>query len=203
MSLINRLRPSGGTIVATVALIAALAGTAYAAQAVITDSSQIKGRVINGQKLEKESVGGQAVREKSLKGVNAATLDKQTADDLKVRWLLLNEQGQIAEQSGGFTVLDAYQTNQNVYVDTGESLVGHGLSATIALQNLVDVDGAAGADPSFDGEVSVARCQVPNVVECAPANAKNLNALVVSPRNSDGTATAAGDRKRVYVEVTE
>jgi hypothetical protein len=203
MSLINRLRPSGGTIVATVALIAALAGTAYAAQAVITDSSQIKGRVINGQKMEKESVGGQAVREKSLKGVNAATLDKQTADDLKVRWLLLNEKGQIEEQSGGFTVLDAYQTNQNVYVDTGESLVGHGLSATIALQNLVDVDGAAGADPSFDGEVSVARCQVPNVVECAPANAKNVNALVVSPRNSDGTATAAGDRKRIYVEVTE
>ncbi len=203
MSLIKRLRPSGGTIVATVALIAALAGTAYAAQAVITDSSQIKGRVINGQKMEKESVGGQAVREKSLKGVDAATLDKQTADDLKVRWLLLNEQGQIEEQSGGFTVLDAYQTNQNVYIDTGESLVGHGLSATIALQNQVDVDGAAGADPSFDGEVSVARCQVPNVVECAPANAKNVNALVVSPRNSDGTATAAGDRKRVYVEVTE
>ena len=41
------------------------------------------------------------------------------------------------------------------------------------------------------------------MVECAPANAKTINALVVSPRNSDGTATAPGARKRVYVQVTE
>lgn len=202
MNRIKRLRPSGAMIVACVALVAALAGTAYAA-AVITDSSQIKGRVVGGKDLQKNSVGGQAVREKSFRGVNAATLSHETAEDLKVRWLLLNEAGQIEEQSGGFTVLDAYQTNNNVYIDTGETLVDKGLSATIALQNLVDVDGAGGADPNAAGEVSVARCQVPGVVECAPANAKTVNALVVSPRDSTGTATAAGDRKRVYVQVTE
>ncbi len=200
---LKRLRPSGSMIVAIVALVAALAGTAYAA-VTITDSSQIKGRVVGGKDLQKDSVGGEAVREKSLKGVDAETLDGQTANDLKARWLLLNEQGQIEEQSGGFTVLDAYQTNNNVYIDTGETLVGKGLNATIAIQNLVNVDGADGdAEPNFGGEVSVARCQVPGVVECAPANAKTINALVVSPRNSDGTATDPGARKRVYVQVTE
>lgn len=198
----SRFRPSGAMIVACVALVAALGTTAYAA-VVITDSSQIKGRVVGGKDLQKESVGGEAVREKSLKNVDAATLDGQTAAELSTRWLLLNEAGQIEEQSGGFTVLDAYQTNNNVYIDTGSSLAGKGLSATIAIQNQVDVDGAAGADPNFAGEVSVARCQVAGVVECAPANSKTENALVVSPRNSDGTATGPNARKRVYVQVTE
>jgi hypothetical protein len=190
-------------IVASVALVAAVAGTAYAA-VTITDSSQIKGRVVGGKDLQKNAVGGEAIREKSLRGVDAETLDGQTAGDQKVRWLLLNEAGQIEDQSGGFTVLDAYQTNQNVYIDSGGSLVGKGLTASIAIQNLVNVDGADGdAEPNFGGEVSVARCQVANVVECAPPSAKTENALVVSPRNSDGTATADGARKRVYVQVTE
>ena len=185
----ERFRPSGSMIVAIVALIAALAGTAYAA-ATITDSSQIKGRVVGGKDLQKDSIGGEAVREKSLKGVTT-------------RWFLLNEAGQIEEQSGGFTVIDAYVTNNNAYVDSGESLVGKGLTATLAIENLVDVDGVPGPDPNFGGEVSIARCQVPGVVECAPPGAKNENALVVSPRESDGTGTDDGARKRVYVQVTE
>ena len=200
---LKRFRPSGAMIVACVALTAALAGTAYAA-VTITDSSQIKGRVVTGKDLVKASVGGEAVREKSLRGVDADTLDGETAADQKVRWLLLNEAGQIEDQSGGFTVLDAYQANQNVYVDSGESLVGKGLTATIAIQNQVDVDGADG-DPeaNFAGEVSVARCQILNVVECAPANSKTENALVVAPRNSDGSVTGANSRKRVYVQISE
>lgn len=198
---LKRVRPSGAMIVACVAMIAALAGTSYAATKI--DQSDIVKRSLNGKVFKKESIGGQSIREKALKGVDAATLNGETAADLKVRWLLLNEAGQIEEQSGGFTVLDAYQTNNNVYIDTGETLVDKGLSATIALQNLVDVDGAGGPNPNFAGEVSVARCQIPGVVECAPANAKTVNALVVSPRNSDGSATAGGARKRVYVQVTE
>jgi len=200
---LKRFRPSGAMIVACVALVAALAGTAYAA-VTIKDTSQIKGRVVTGQDLVKASVGGEAVREKSLRDVDAATLEGETAADQKVRWFLLNEQGAIEEQSGGFTVLDGYVTNQNAYIDTGETLVGKGLTSTIAIQNMVNVDGADNdAEPNFGGEVSVARCQVPGVVECAPANSKTENALVVSPRNSDGSATAANSRKRVYVQVTE
>ena len=186
---LKRIRPSASMIVAIVALVATLAGTAYAA-VTITSSSQIKGRVVGGKDLQKDSIGGQAVREKSLKGV-------------KSRWFLLNEAGVIEAQSGDFTVLDAYATNNNVYVDTGDALADNGLTATIALQNQVNVDGAGAVDPNASGEVSVARCQAPGVTDCAPANSKIDTALVVSPRDSDGTATDAGTRKRVYVTVTE
>lgn len=200
---ISRLRPSAAMVVATIALVAAVAGTAYAAT-VISDSSQIKGRVVGGKDLQKDSIGGQAVRESALMGVDAATLEGQTAADQKVRWLLLNERGQIEDQSGGFSIIDAYQTNANVYIDAGESLVGKAVISSIAIQNQVNVDGADGdAEPNFAGEVSATRCQIAGVVECAPPASKNVNALVVSPRNSDGSATVADARKRVYVQVTE
>jgi hypothetical protein len=62
---------------------------------------------------------------------------------------------------------------------------------------------AAGPDsnPEFSGEAAVAMCQ-PGVVNCAPAGTANTNHLVVSPRNSDGSVTADGARKRFYVVVT-
>ena len=54
------------------------------------------------------------------------------------------------------------------------------------------------------------RCAITGVVACAPmdigvtpnvpTNAPNY--LVVSPRNSDGTRTADGTRKRFYVAVS-
>lgn len=208
----RKLRPKPAMLVAMLALVAALGGTSYAALSIDSkniENDAVKGRhvdagALKGKDLKDDTLGGDQIAESKLGSVPAAdTLGGQTAADQKVRWLLLNEAGQIEDQSGGFAVLDAYQTNQNVYIDAGESLVGKGLTATIAIQNQVDVNGAAGADPNFAGEVSVARCQVPGVVECAPANSKTLNALVVSPRNSDGTATAAGGRKRVYVTITE
>lgn len=135
-------------------------------------------------------------------GLDADTVDGASASDLRTRWFTLDEAGQIVEQSGGFTVVDAYQTNQNVYVDSGATLAGRGLTASIAIQNKIDQTADGVADPNFGGEVSVARCQTA-AVECAPPVAKTVNALVVSPRNSDGTATAAGARKRVTVLVTE
>jgi hypothetical protein len=139
-------------------------------------------------------------------GLNADRVDGVEPAALKTRWLLVNEAGQIEEQSGGFTILDAYQTNQNVYIDAGSSLVGKGLTASIAIQNKLNVDSTdPEADPVFSGEVSVGRCQT-GAIECAPANSKNVNAFVFSARNSDGTATAGTDanpRKRVYIQISE
>lgn len=137
-------------------------------------------------------------------GLNADRVDGVDAAALKSRWLLVNEAGQIEEQSGGFTILDAYQTNQNVYIDSGASLEGKGLQATIAIQNKIDTDGTAGAEPNFQGEVSVARCQTV-AVECAPPNSKTPNAFVFSARDSGGNATNGTTipRKRVYISITE
>lgn len=152
-------------------------------------------------------------------GADLAQILKATSDDAqnkavaagtaaatiaKSRWFLLDESGKIIEQSGGFTNVEdsGYNTNGNVYIDAGDDLSDNGLGATIALQNQVDVDGTAGADPNFGGEVSVSRCQIPDVVDCQPADAKNTNSLVVSPRDSAGAATTATNRERVYVTVT-
>ena len=97
-------------------------------------------------------------------------------------------------------------------------LTDNGIVATIALQNGDDqpplgsaAGNTAGADsnPEFSGEISASRCQVPTVasptvVNCGPTGAKNLNAFVISPRNSDGSRTTGDDdRKRFYVTITE
>ena len=224
---LKRMRPSAAMIVACIALVAAIGGSAYAAAKL--DSGDVQDRSLKGKDLVDDTLRGRQVREGSLGEVpaaaradtaaqadsattaasadvadNAQLLAGESAADQKVRWLLFNEQGQIEDQSGGFRVLDAFQTNNNVYIDAGESLVGKGLIASIAIQNQVDVDGMDGdAEPDFDGEISVIRCQIPGVVDCAPPSAKNVNALVVSPRNSDGSPTTSTTRKRFYVQVTE
>ena len=104
------------------------------------------------------------------------------------RWLLVNANGEIEAQSGGFTIAAAYPTLANtsttgdnslraagnVYIDAGESLGDNGIVATIALQNQLDQNGdgitngrAAGPDanPEFSGEISASMCAA------APASA--------------------------------
>lgn len=198
--------PRPAMIVAVVALIAALGGSAYAATKIGTDD--IENNAVTARQVANDSLRGKDFKEGGLKGTDIKdgkiTL-KDLSDDavaaLKPRWLLLNEQGQIEEQSGGFTVLDAYVTNNNVYIDAGSTLEGHGLTATVAIQNKLDLGGSPDADPSFNGQVSIARCQTA-AVECAPANSKVANALVVSPRQDDGSATNPATRERVYVQIT-
>ena len=149
----------------------------------------------------------------------AGTDATSKANAAKTRWVLIGLTGQIEGQSGGFTVVTAYPQGEggmgparhNVYVDAGEDLSNNGLGATIALQNQVDQGGnttnngtnvGPDANPEFSGEVSIAKCLTPGLVACAPAGTASNNVLVVSPRNSDGSGTVPGERKRVYVTVT-
>ena len=214
--------PSPSMAVALIALFVALGGTSYAVATGSIDSREIKNSTVRTQDLRNNDVRGKDVRSSTLgttdikdssllardfrpgqlpAGPQGPKGDK--GDALRTRWALVNEAGQIEEQSGGFTILDAYVTNQNVYIDTGSPVSGHGLNATIAIQNKIDVDGADGdPEPNFGGEISVARCQTA-AVECAPPTAKTVNAIVVSPRGSDGMPTAALGRKRFYVEITD
>lgn len=143
------------------------------------------------------------------------------ANGVSARWVLVGLDGTISAQSGGFTVVTAYPqgtvelpspARHNVYIDAGEDLSNNGLAASIALQNQVDQGAdpavnngtSAGADvnPEFSGEISTAKCLTPGFVACAPAGTASNNVLVVSPRNSDGSGTVPGQRKRFYVSVT-
>ena len=198
--------PSPAMIVACLSLVVAIGGTAYAASK------------INGKDIRKDSITGKQIKERTVKKVasakkatkartastanSAQRIAGQNVDDLKVRWLLLDEGGRIEEQSGGFSVIDAYGADANVYIDAGEDTLGHGLLATIAINNRLDTYAPSGPDPNFAGQVGIGRCQT-NSIECASAGAKNATSFVVSPRNADGSATTSSSRKRVYVLFTE
>jgi len=144
--------------------------------------------------------------------------------ELRTRWALVDARGEIERQSGGFSVTAGYPAtpaaaNGNVYINTGEDLSNNGITATISLQNGVDQDGDGvnngstgdtgqadpnfGPNPEFSGEIAVAKCNTPGLVSCAPPGTNNDTHLVVSPRDSDGTATTPETRKRFFVVVTE
>jgi len=189
-------------------------------------SQDIKDRTIKGRDIKNDVIGSNKIRNGSLKSrdFKEGQLPAGAQGPAGVgRWALVDASGAIVAQSGGFSVTAAYPTlapmgadtaglraNGNVYVNAGENLTNNGVLAVVALQNTVDQDGdavtngrAPGADanPEFAGEISAAMCQ-PGVVNCAPPGTSNTNHLVVSPRNSDGTVTTDGTRKRFYVVVT-
>ncbi|GAA5106080.1 hypothetical protein GCM10023339_02640 [Alloalcanivorax gelatiniphagus] len=225
-------RPSPSMAVSVLALLVASTGTSYAAgligSADIKDNSvssvDIKDRTIQGKDVKSGAIGAKQVKDGSLRSrdFKAGQLPAGKVGPAGPagpagvgRWALVDATGAIVAQSGGFTVAAGYPAapaaaNGNVYINAGENLANNAVLATIALQNTVDQNGdmimngrALGPDsnPEFSGEVAVAVC-TPGVVNCAPAGTGNTNHLVVSPRNSDGTVTADGARKRFYVVVT-
>src|SRR5688572_6664598 len=143
------------------------------------------------------------------------------------RWVLINAAGQIEAQSGGFSVTAAYpvlpntatppapdnslRANGNVYINANEPLTDNGAFAVVALQNAVDLNGDGitngrapnpDSNPEFSGEIAVSQCGLPGTA-CAPPGTGNVNHVVVSPRQSDGTVTSnATGRKRFYVIIT-
>lgn len=189
-------------------------------------SKDVKDRTLKGRDIKNDVIGSNKVRNGSLKArdFKEGQLPAGAQGPAGVgRWALVDASGAIVAQSGGFSVTAAYPTlapmgadaaglraNGNVYINAGEDLTDNGVLAVVALQNTVDQNGdtvtngrAPGADanPEFSGEISAAMCQ-PGVVNCAPPGTGNANHLVVSPRNSDGTVTTDGTRKRFYVVVT-
>ncbi len=181
-------RLSFANVMSSIAVFIALGGSAVAAA------------TITGADVKTGSLTGSDIKNRSL-----------TRSDLKkgtipvTRWLLLNEAGDIEEQSGGFKVLSKPgingqpATNPNVYIDSGESLETHGLTATLAIQNKIDRDGNATPDPAFAGDVAVGRC-LTGAIACAPMGTDRVEVLVVRAL-ADNTKVDSQTR-RVYVQVT-
>jgi len=230
MRLTTRL-PSPALTVSIAALVVALGGTSYAAGLIGSRdiennsirSQDIKDKTIKSSDLEKGGVKSSDVLDGTLQtqDFKAGQVPKGPQGPAGVgRWALVNAAGQIEAQSGGFTVTVGYPAapaaaNGNVYINANEPLTNNGILATIALQNTVDqstppdgisngTSALADSNPEFSGEIAVSRCAPTGtfVTNCAPAGTNNVNTLVVSPRNSDGTRTADGSRKRFYVVVT-
>jgi len=176
---------------------------------------EIKRRSLDGTDIKIERVGGNAVKEQVLesekigKVPSAATADNLGAAGsaaLKTRWVLVNEDGNIEEQSGGFTVVSRPGingqpvTNPNIYINAGSSLLGKGLQVSTAIQNRIDRTGDAVADPAFSGDTAVGRCATA-AINCVPAGTNNDNTLVV--RSLADNTTATSQTRRFYVEVSE
>lgn len=177
-------------VMATVAVFIALGGGAYAAATI--GSSDVKNNSLTGKDVKNNSL-----TEKDVQGT---------------RWLLVDEDGKILEQSGGFKTIstpgtnDQPETNPNVYIDAGSSLKGAGLSATIAIQNLVDTSDDGTADPNFSGDVSVGRC-ASATINCVPTGTNEADTLVLRAQvpGTEGGITGGGTDPmpaRAYVQVT-
>ena len=183
-----RRRLSYANVMASIAVFIALGGSSYAAM-------KVTGKDVVNNSLTGIDIQNGTLAKKDLKG---GTISEP-------RWLLLNESGDIEEQSGGFTVLskpginDQPPTNPNVYIDAGSSLVGKGLTATVAIQNRIDRDGIPGADPAFNGEAAVGRCNT-GAIACAPMGTNVDNVLVVRALADNSSATS--QTRRVYVQVS-
>jgi hypothetical protein len=207
--------PSAPTVLATTALFVALSGTSYAAARIGSSD------VINDS-LKSADIKDGSLKKKDLR---PGVLKPGPPGPAGVgRWALIDATGAIEAQSGGFTVTAAYPTlaptatdpaglraNGNVYINANEDLTDNGVVAVVAQQNTIDQNGdmitngrAPGADanPEFSGEIVASRCAIPGLVNCAPPGTGNPNHVVVSPRNSDGSFTVDGQRKRFYVVVT-
>ena len=229
MRLPSLRRPSPSMAVSIMALVVASTGTSYAAGLIGSDdvrndsltTMDVKDKTLKGRDIKDGVIGSNKIRNGSLKsedfraGQLPAGAPGAAGPAGVGRWALVDATGAIIAQSGGFSVTAGYPAtpaaaNGKVYLNAGENLTNNGVLATIALQNTADQNGdmimngrALGPDnnPEFSGEVAVAVCQ-PGVVNCAPPGTGNTNHLVVSPRNSDGSFTTDGTRKRFYVVVT-
>ncbi len=152
---------------------------------------------LNADRVDGQDASAIVSSARAKTGLDADTVDGQGAGELTTRWALVNEGGQIEQQSGGFSTVDCYQTNANCYLDAGEDVRNNGIHAQIAIQNNDTI-----SDPSvLSGETGTAPCGA-TFVTCAPPNTEDNEVLVVAPRASDGAASTAGNRFRFYVYVT-
>jgi hypothetical protein len=210
-------KPSPSLIVSSAALLVALGGTGYAAgmigsQDIKDDSIRSKDVKDGGLKAVDFKAGELPAGEQGPQGVPG--LPGADGEDGVGRWLLVDRNGAIVAQSGGFAIRTAYDlvnnsgatvpdgAKGNVYIDANEPLDDNGIVVSIALQNQYEQNNdafkngrAAGPDanPEFSGEVTATMCGIPMVVSCAPTGANTINTFVVSPRMSDGSLTVTGD----------
>lgn len=210
-------KPSPALAVAFIALFVSLGGVSYGLATGSIDSREIKNntirsadhransvtarelrrRSLDGTDIKIERVGGDAVKEQVLeteklarvpRAENADRLASQEPSAYSTRWALINAQGQIEQQTGGFNVTSCF-VNDNCYINVNEDVTNNGVDATIATTN-------NGAGQLF-GEIGAAPCGKA-FVTCAPAGTENNNTVVVAPRDSNGAKAPS----RFYVYVT-
>jgi hypothetical protein len=212
-------------VMASAAVFIALGGSSYAAMKIT--GADVRNGSLSGKDIRDGSLASGDVRDGSLRaadlrpGVLTAGPEGPKGDKGDAgpkgdkgdkgdpgdggRWLLIDENGDIAEQSGGFTRISKPgingqpATNPNIYVDTGGPLVGKGLTASIAIQNRLDRNGDMMPDPAFAGDVAIGRCNSV-AINCVPAGTNEDDTLVV--RALADNMSVMSQTRRMWIHVT-
>ena len=216
-------KPTPAFVIACIALFVSMGGVSYAVATGSIDSreikdntiqaqdiransvteSEIKRRSLDGTDIKVERVGGNAVKEQVLEVDKLKQVPSAKAADVAAngtRWALINEQGQIERQTGGFTIVNCYSANANCYINAGSDVTKNGIHAQISVAN---TDGSN----ILSGETGTAACGAATVA-CAPPGTEAPNVLVVAPRDSAGAVPGgvspppAADAARFFVYVT-
>jgi len=214
-------KPSPAFVIACIALFTSMGGVSYALATGSIGSREIRDNTIRSNDLRANAITEREIRRRSLDGtdikierVGGNAIKEQVLELDKIgkipasstRWALVNENGDIEEQSGGFTLASKPgingqpPANPNIYINAGSPLVGKGLSVSPAIQNLINRGGTPEPDPAFAGDVAVGRCATP-AINCVPANT-NVDSVLVVRALADNT-DAGSQTRRFYIEVTE
>jgi hypothetical protein len=203
MSTFRRARPSPALVVAVIALVVAMGGTAYAGFRVPRNSvgsNQLKKNAVTNKKIANGAVTGAKIKLSTLGTVpsantantantaNSATHatsadDATTVGGEPIRWLLVNKSGSIVAQSGGFTVTS--HPSAGIYViGAGSTVTGHAIMVSDSIAGDTAKRGVAVAGPCGTG---------PDGIDCSgltPAGLNDGTHIFVGTTATDNTTTA-------------
>jgi hypothetical protein len=184
----NRIKngPSPAMVVASVALVIALTGSAFAALGRNTVSSrQIKNNSIKSKDLKNDQVKGVDVLESSLGTVPSAANAGHASS--AGRWALIAADGSIIAQSGGISVTS--HGGGNYYLNFGSSQAGRSVQVTPVYRDADPGFGVSAVTTICGGGAEGATCTAPGT--------NNANHIYV------GTSDAAAnpDDQAFYITV--
>ena len=157
----KRLRPSASMLVAVLALVIAVAGSALAGPTA-TQSKKKHADAKQDRKLVKSMLKGATVKhaksaDSAASAGNSANLGglPPSAYQGRVRWALVDTSGTIVAQSGGIT--NDHPLAGDNYLDFGSSVAGHPISTTMHYNNVGFTTAAPCGGTAIPGDVSCAQ----------------------------------------------
>ena len=195
MRALRAIRPSPATVIASIALLVALAGTGYAATSLprnsvgnaqlqnnavtsskVKDHTLLRADFANGQ-LQRGAVG--APGPPGAQGARGPTGAAGPSGTAATKWAFVGKDGNVIASSPGVSVLS---TTGQYYVNFGASVDGHAIVTSPAFRD---------ADPGYRGDIIAAICGNTGTATADTLNCPNNNntsTVLVQTLNPANTA---------------
>ena|SRR5947209_15645077 len=174
-------RPSGASVIALIALIAALSGTAYAATLIGT--KQLKDGAVTGSKIAAGAVSTNKLR-------NRAVTNSKLDPSVRSHGYSTNQRGQLALPGGADTTVArlSLPTDGSYIVTAGSSLGSNGAGGLVSCDLLENNDPIASgngnliAAPVFSQTIALTAASTGGsiVLSCNPDNGSQAKARVIT-----------------------